>query len=1110
MAKTLSETYRRFTTREHVLERPDSYVGSVQEKTAVMWVRDAGAESTLVQRSITFVPALLKLMDELLMNATDARLQDETITRLDVTVEENRITVRNNGKGIPIEMHEEYGVYIPQLIFGEFMTSSNYDDTQVRKGAGRNGLGAKCAGVFSTLYSVEVVDPERGKKFTMEWRNNMSVAGKAKVISSSLKTGYVSVSFEPDHARLSNIGLTADVVSLLRRRALDVAGTVKGLKVYFNGEVLTVPSFKRYCELYGSTDLMMDPDPSESWQVGVALAPQDAGFQHVSFVNGLNTTLGGTHVDAVVNTLCFAVVKHLEKKKVNVRPGQIKPLLWVFVNATLPNPSFDSQSKTCCTLAQKNFGTQWTPSEAFLSKICKSSIVETLSSKAKEVEKTKLARTDGSKTARISGFPDLDDANWAGTKNSNQCTLILTEGKSAKALALAGLSAIENGRDTYGVFPLRGVPLNVREATVKQIMENEEITAIKRIMGLKEGTEYTSTDKLRYGHLMIMSDFDHDGSKIRGLIISFFESSFPSLLRIPGFLLEFITPIVKATRGKETRSFFTLTELNAWRATLKETWSFKHFKGLGTSTSVEGKEYFRNIDRHQKRFSVCDEQDSAALDLVYNKKRADDRKQWLADFVPGTFLDHSVPEIKIYDFVHRDLIHYSIYANQRAIPSVIDGLKPGQRKILYGCFKRNLTDEMKVAQLGAYVAEVSCYHHGEVSLEETIVGMAQDWVGSNNLNLLTPRGQFGTRHQGGKDHASARYIFTCLRPWTRLVFREEDDAILTYLDDEGSSVEPDHYTPIIPMLLVNGCEGIGVGWSSSVPAHDPVDVLKAVRARLTDEQNLPLTPHTRGWVGRLESLGGKYKTHGTWSLTDETTLDITELPLGRWTQSLKEDLEKMLQDGDIKDFKEQHTEQKVHFIITLAKPIEDIEAKFKLASTLTTTNMVCFNADGRLQKYNSADEIIDAFMPVRHALYEKRHAYMLDRLRTELARARAKARFVVEVSTGALVLSGRRTASDIHAELASKKYPKVDDDYKYLLSMPLWSLTDDKVAALESERDALETRVRKLESMTPKDLWLADLDALEPVIRQSGQSTTSTTEVITRKSATPRHRKSKV
>jgi DNA topoisomerase II len=400
---------------------------------------------------------------------------------------------------------------------------------------------------------------------------------------------------------------------------------------------------------------------------------------------------------------------------------------------------------------------------------------------------------------------------------------------------MSGLSIV--GRDYYGVYPLKGKPMNVRDATHSQIMKNEEVKALCDIIGLKPGAQYTQENikTLRYGSLMIMADQDHDGSHIKGLVINFLHHFWPSLLDVPGFLKQFITPIVKVSKGNMSQTFFTLPEYQAWKQSDGKNGKFKikYYKGLGTSTAAEAKEYFSDLDTHEIMFgrlsldakdedegNETDEQDfnqtSASseaipeciksyggelIDLVFNKKKADQRRTWMTENLKkDTYLDYceAVKEqgnVRYSQFINKEFILFSRSDCERSIPHVMDGFKPSMRKVLYSCIKRKLKDEIKVSQLAGYIGEHSAYHHGEASLHSTIVGMAQFFVGSNNVNLLTPSGQFGTRRMGGKDSASPRYIFTMLENITRKIFHPDDDELLDYLTDDGMTIEPEFYMP---------------------------------------------------------------------------------------------------------------------------------------------------------------------------------------------------------------------------------------------------------------------------------------------------------------------------
>jgi DNA topoisomerase-2 len=947
----------------------------------------------------------------------------------------------------------------------------------------------------------------------------MSKRTEPKITSNPKGEDFTKISFVPDLQKFGMETIDDDFTALLTKRVYDLAGCVRGVKVYLNDQRIKIRDFKDYVDLYlnktnettGTKPPIIYERVNDRWEVAFTIS--DGQFNQVSFVNSICTVKGGTHVNYIADQITaqlIEAVKKKDKKGIPLKPFQAKNHLWIFVNCAVVNPTFDSQTKETMTLRASSFGSKAPLGEDFMKKVLKSGVVENVLSFAKFKQDQLMKKTDGGKRSRISGLTKLDDANNAGTKNASQCTLILTEGDSAKSLAVSGLSIV--GRDNFGVFPLRGKLLNVREASHQQIMANAEISAIKQILGLQQGKVYNDASSLRYGHLMIMTDQDYDGSHIKGLIINFFDHFWPSLLKIPGFLLEFITPIVKATKGKGTNkrevSFFTIPEYESWKEANNDGqgWTFKYYKGLGTSTTEDAKKYFSNLEKHLKPFKASNEESRTLIDMAFSKKKADERKEWLRGYQPGTFMDHDVDEIPIPDFINKELILFSRADNIRSIPCSVDGFKPGQRKILFSCFKRNLKSEIKVAQLAGYVAEHSAYHHGEISLCQTIVNMAQNFVGSNNLNLLEPIGQFGTRLQGGKDAASPRYIFTNLSSLARTIFHPKDDALLTYLNDDGQSIEPEWYIPVIPMLLVNGGEGIGTGWSTAIPNYNPNDIVDNLIRLINGQEMEPIHPWYRGFEGTIEQeSANKYKISGVINKIDSTTIEITELPLRSWTQNYKEWLETCVtgtekQPAWIKDYKEYHTDSKVHFVIHLTEENmkkaekEGLEQKFKTSTTITTTNLVCHDLEGRIRKYNSALEIIKDFYELRQTYYHKRKDYMLDELTAEHVKIENRVRFVTEIIQGKLVVQNRKKV-DILQELKQRGYDpifkkgsnseeNVESDsvqgsggYDYLLSMPIWNLTMEKVQQLINEKQQKEAEIQVLLKLSALDLWKNDLEA---------------------------------
>lgn len=913
-----------------------------------------------------------------------------------------------------------------------------------------------------------------------------------------------------------------------------------------NGKKIPIKGFQQYVDMYIPENALKIREKSENerWEVIVSIS--EGQFQQVSFVNSICTSDGGTHVKYISEQITDKLIETIQKKHkdLNIKPFQVKHHIWVFINSLIENPAFSSQTKESLTTKATQFGSKCDLSEKFMKSLLKSGIVDQVIASAKAKTDSKLAKAlSGTKKSRLLGIDKLEDANDAGTRNAEGCTLILTEGDSAKALAMSGIEIV--GRDKYGVFPLKGKFLNVREANAQQIMKNEEVQNLIKIMGLQVGKQYNDKKSLRYGSVMIMADQDADGSHIKGLIINFVHHFWPSLTKMSGFLRQFITPIIKATKGKnasQEKVFFTLQEFRRWADQIGnqiKSWKIKYYKGLGTSTDKEAKEYFNAIGRHQIDFEYVDQQDDDSLSMAFSKKMANARKEWLANYDPEVEIDYNQREIRYQDFINKELIHFSNYDNIRAIPSVCDGFKPGQRKIMFSLFNRKSKEDAKVAQLSGYVAAYSAYHHGEQSLASTIVGLAQTFVGSNNINLLMPVGQFGSRNAGGKDAASSRYIFTNVSKVTRYLFPPPDDHLLKYLDDDGQSVEPEWYIPIIPLVLVNGSEGIGTGWSTSIPCYNPYELVENMKRKLQGEEFKPMHPWYKGYCGEIEQAEkGGYIIRGKYDITDDDTIEITEIPVTKWwTRDYKKFLEGMVNpeegEPEIDDMKEYHANDRVHFIIKmregkLAKlsSREDVEKKFKLTTQMQTTNMVLFNAERKLKKYDKVEDIMQEFYDTRLKFYGKRKDYLMSKLQRDIEIMTNKKRFILAVIAEDINIRNVKKKLLIQ-ELLKKGYTPMknmtkikstkkqeakaegddaqqegeeekenaeeqsEDDqtisameFNYLLSMPIWSLTYEKVEELKKQLKNTEEELVNLQKVKIEDMWLDDLDKFVCVLKE--------------------------
>jgi DNA topoisomerase II len=1067
----LSSAYQRKTHREHILSLPDTYVGSIETANEEVFLHEG---EMFKPETIAVNPGFYKLIDELLVNAHDHAIRLRTknsadpVKKINVLCDSVGFTIENDGEPIDVAEHPEHKVWIPQMIFGELLTSTNYNKDEKKLVGGKNGYGVKLVNIFAKEMKVIVHDKARKLLYEQTFEDNMTKIGKPTVTTPKKKPDVLSVGigWKPDFARFGMTEITDGMRRLIERRVWDLAMTLgKDVKVTFNNELVKCRSLADYAKAFLSEgSAVVAESPNDRWTIVIADSPTDKQFS-MSFVNGIWTSKGGTHVDAIFSQVVNHVVEYLEtKKKIKVKPSLVRDNLAVFVTSMIENPSFTSQTKESLTTKLSAFGSSPKLSDETLKKVVsKLSLVTTILEAQSAKDAKENSKTDGKKQSRITGIPKLDDAVLAGTKDSVKCTLILTEGDSAKAMALSGLS--QEQRKTFGVYPLKGKVLNVKDTSDSKVEQTKEIAELKKIIGLTSGKKYTNVADLRYGSVMIMTDQDLDGSHIRGLLINLFHELWHELIAIPGFLTYMATPIVKATKGKETKVFYSQYEYEQWRKD-NASWKVKYYKGLGTSTRDEAKDYFAKVNA--VKFDYTAESDPA-IDLAFNKQRADDRKEWLKTY-DHTALVPAGNKVKYDEFVHKDLIHFSYYNLERSIPSIMDGLKTSQRKILFAAFKRNLTQEIRVAQFAGYVSEHTGYHHGEASLNETIVGMAQDFMGGNNIPWLVPQGQFGTRIQGGKDAASPRYIHTYLQPRVRMLVPAADFEVLKYRDDDGLAVEPEWYAPVLPMLLVNGARGIGTGYSTYIPPCNPNTLKKMLLSHLRGQGNLTdeqLTPYFEGFKGTYTMDG----VVGVYSRVGEDYV-VTELPPGTWTADYREWLEKELAEGRIKDFSDTSTDRDICIKI---RGIEEAALVKSLTTKIKTTNMHAFNAKGVIAKYATLNDILVEYAQVREALYETRRLHQIAKMEKEVPYHEDIVRFIEGQCLDKPVPDLRKkTKAECEALLTEHKYTHQAE----ILRLPVSSFTAEVMAKHRADRENVLNCLELLRGTTARALWTADLESV--------------------------------
>lgn len=1195
--------YQKLTDREHILKKPDTYIGSIEntDHTSYVYVEKTNINDTVMEceetydsekddidsdldidtnakdcsyvdnskdielkgciskielKDIQYIPGLYKLFDEGIVNCRDHVIRQQQavddsvdgalpVSNIDISIDDDgTIHMYNDGNGIDVAEHPEYKLWIPEMIFGHLRTSTNYDEKKKEKiVGGKNGFGFKLVLIWSTWGRVETVDHIRGLKYVQEFKDNLTVIEKPKITKTKIKP-YTKVSFKPDYQRLGINGLSSDMLSLFKKRVYDISAvTSKNVKVKLNSQIIPCKSFEQYIDLYigskGETKRIYEFASNGRWEYAVCLSPEEE-FKQISFVNGIFTSNGGKHVEYIMNQIVRKLTAYIKlKKKVDVKSTSIKEQLMIFIRCDIENPSFNSQTKDELGTAVAKFGSSCTVSDGFVEKIAKMGVMTAACALTVVKENKAVKKTDGSKCKSIRGIPKLIDANFAGTSKSRQCTLILCEGDSAKAGIVSGLS--KDDRNNIGVYPMKGKIFNTRGETLKRINDNKEIIELKQILGLETGKTYNddTIGTLRYGSVLFMTDQDLDGSHIKGLGLNLFQDQWNSLSTQNKFLGFMNTPILKAKKTSSPNKgqeivFYNDGEYLSWRETNPQGWDLKYYKGLGTSTGKEFKEYFAN--KKLVYFEHEGKRSDDVIDMIFNKKRTEERKDWLSNYNCKNYLDTNQPNVSYTDFINKELIHFSKYDCERSIPNIMDGLKISQRKILFSCFKKNLVKEIKVAQLSGYVSEQSGYHHGEASLNAAIVGMAQDFVGSNNINLLTPNGQFGTRLQGGKDSASERYIFTQLNKITRYIYRKEDDPVLEYLDDDGMSVEPKFYVPIVPMILVNGGKGIGTGFSTDILCYHVNHIIKYLKNKLYPSEGLEkinFFPYYRDFQGTYERVDDKkFITKGRYTKLTDKKVKVTELPVGFWTEDFKQHIESLMVVNEttekkiqklskssssvkalneeelkgkkttkkvtpiIKDYSDLSTDKKVEMDIVFHDSIEEkpdpslggftnkLEKTLKLYTSYSTGNMHLFDHEEKLSKYNTEEEIIEKYIPIRLEYYARRKEHIIKTLKEELMLLSNKAKYIKEVLSGSIELRNKKK-NEIQSMLETKGYDKVDSDneFKYLLKMSMDSVSKENVDKLLKDTENKKKELDRVMNQTIECMWQEELKELESQLK---------------------------
>lgn len=890
-----STDYEKLEHRDQIYLRPDTYLGNDAQIPIERWLFDL-TQMKMRRAQMLLPDAVERLFLEVLANAGDNvyRSRDEfkvDAGQIEILMDTTTISVKNGGVPIPVEIHPKHQIYTPELIFGHLLTSSNYNDSKRRTLIGKNGYGAKLTNIFSKQFMIIVCDGTRKLRYQQVWNENMTVRGEPDVTPYQGESS-VQVVYTLDFARFGYTEYPEEAFFLFAKHAADVCFTCK-VPVSFNGMTFQVQDVKDYAALYFGNErssiayyewpegtettnkkggLVMAKDPTVIPDLEICVVDTPDAGEVLSYVNGLTTPEGGAHVEAVMKSLSTAILEAIngtskkkkkddkkdEKKEIKLTMSDVRPHLSIILGCRINQPKFNNQAKTKLLSPAPKVSIP----DKILQSMIKWDLIMRLYSALEAKMFKQLAKSDGKKRRHIT-LKKGEDANLAGGVKSRECILYVVEGGSAMGYAQNMIDLAANGPDYIGLFPMKGKPLNVMNATAQDIIENEELKELKKMLGLREELDYRLEENfstLRYGHFMIMADSDVDGKHIIGLVLNFFHCRYPSLLA-RNYVMYLRTPTLRVYKSKQVHKFYNQREYDTWKAATPDykSWTHKYYKGLGTSSDEDVADDFKS-----PRVVVClyDDQAPDSFRLAFDEKLADERKKWLAQWKP-IFEVEDMQMQPISAFIQHEMIQFSLEDLHRSLPRLLDGLKLVQRKVIWAMLlkwssqgkpekglKRSLK-EMKLVQFAAFVMDQCNYHHGDKSMSDTIIGMIQDFVGMNNMPYFTKKGQFGTRKHGGSDAAASRYPNTYPEWWIPYIFRREDMPLLKPVVEDGKPVEPETFLPIIPMTLVNGADGIGTGHSTFVPNHNPLDQVQWIRARITGQSLPEVLPWYRGFKGSI-------------------------------------------------------------------------------------------------------------------------------------------------------------------------------------------------------------------------------------------------------------------
>lgn len=433
-------------------------------------------------------------------------------------------------------------------------------------------------------------------------------------------------------------------------------------------------------------------------------------------------------------------------------------------------------------------------------------------------------------------------------------------------------------------------------------------------------------------------------------------------------------------------------------------------------------------------------------------------------------------------FFNTEFVNYASYDNTRKIASYIDGLKSGSRKVAFTLLEKKIDEPLKVSQLSSKVAEFAEYLHG--SLDGVIVTLGQDYCGTNNVPLIQKKGNFGTRFT--PEAAASRYIFGCGSKHFFDMFLASDSNVLEKQQLEGIDIEPKFYTPSLPVILINGSEGVSSGFAQKILPRNPNNIKKAVVEYIKHgkiNQDL-LIPWFNGFNGEVVpgDAPKQYLIKGVLKKIALNKVQIDELPIGYDLKGYIKVLEDLSDAGVINDYTDL-SDSSFKFIVTFPKGVvtssseDELMVKLKLVKKVTE-NYTCMTEHNNVAEFNTPEEILVNFIRIKLLYLQKRKDFTVKHMEETLAVLSEKIRFLKLVISNTLKVA-KKPLAEIEASLAEHNFLKVNGSWDYLLSLKLWNLTEEHLNKLQDVATSKATELEQYKTITLNDLWLNDIKTLK-------------------------------